>query len=146
MKEGKAFYDLKQTTLERNKDATPEKRTEALRLLGPPSASQFAAVVEKLALDKPGEADPAFKHWEKVKELDEHLKSQSNWHDAARIAGTWQTKRAHGTRKKFVAKPDLPKDQCLSVITLLRRAGLTVHYGEKAPRDGLHRAVQGIIQ
>ena len=144
--EGKAFYALKQRTIQDNKDLPPAQLSEKLRTLGPASASQFIAVLEAITEDEPPEGDSVKPFWCLVRSLENELKGASNWERAAHCAGTWQTKKAHGSNRKIIAKPRLEEGVWNAVICLLKRAGCVVHRGQKPPRDGLHRAVQSIIQ
>ena len=143
--EGKAFYDLKQKVLKDNSDEPPEALSAALRKLGPASASQFAAVIEILAKEQPKDGDSAKPFWGIVKKIDEELKETYSWERAAHLAGTWQTKKAHGENRKIVAMPRLSNEHWPAVTFLLKRTGLVVHTGQEALRDGLHLAVQGLL-
>ena len=144
--EGKAFYALKQKVISELKDEKPEVIADKLKELGPPSASQYAAVLEALTENEPNEGDPARPFWALVKKHETELKVSKTWEPTARAAGTWITKKAHGSTRKIIAKPRLSDDLWSAVISLLRREGLVVHQGQKAPRDGVHRAVQSLIK
>ena len=139
------FYDLEQKLLKENKNEPSEAFSAALRKLGLASASQFAAVIEILAKEQPQDVDSAKPFWGIVKKVDEVLKGSDSWERACHLAGTWQTKKAHGDNRKIVAMTRLSSGHWSAVIFLLKRAGLVVHTGQKAPRDGLHRAVQGLL-
>ena len=142
--EGRKYYELKKQKLQVLEQASGEERAAALKALGPASASQFLAVVEttmKEYPDQPPADTPELAHWNSLKELLEKLQS-CDVHEATKLAGTWVSGKAHGSNRKITAKPAIPAAAWSSLIYFLRKSGLKV-FQDKAPRDGLHRAVQG---
>ena len=144
MDEGLKYYELKKLTMQQHEAAAHEKRTEALRALGPVSASQFIAVVEAMASTEPREGTTEHAHWTKVVELKAKL-ADSTVDQATQLAGTWVTRKAHGTSKKITARPLIGEDVWSSMIFLFRQSGLRVFTGQKPPRDGVHWALQGTL-
>jgi len=146
LSEGKSYFSLKTQTLKAAEGDTPEDRTEKLKALGPAAASQLAAVIDKLVETEIKQGDPAHAHWAKVKECHELIQGMS-LEDMVRVTGTWQTRKAHGTNKKIVARPGsrMKEDAWDSICFMCARGGMKVHLHQKPPRDGVHRAVQGLI-
>ena len=146
LSEGKSYFSLKTQTLKAAEGDTPEARTEKVKALGPAAASQLAAVIEKLVETEVKQADPAHFHWAKVKELSVGIQGMA-LDDMVKMTGTWLTRKAHGSNKKIVARPGpgMKPDIWDSICFLCARAGMKVHRHQKPPRDGVHRAVQGLI-
>ena len=142
--EGHKYYELKKLTLQKLEKAEPEQRSEALRALGPASASQFMAVVEAMVQGEPQAATPEHKHWTVLLALKGKLEA-GTLHESASLAGTWVTKKAHGTSKKITARPSIEADAWSSMFLFFKQNGLKVFTGQKAPRDGVHRALQGLL-
>ena len=84
------------------------------------------------------------KHWTVLLALKGKLES-SLADEAASLAGTWVTKKAHGTSKKITARPSIEADAWSSMFFFFKQNGLKVFQGQKAPRDGVHRALQGLL-
>ena len=146
VEEGQSFFKVKSAALKDLANAPQEKKDEKLKELGSATASQLLAVFEKLVDNKPQEAEKeALAHWQQIQKLHEQL-SQSTQAEVSRVAGTWQTRKAHGTTKKLIIRPNLEPRPLTSLVFLCRRGGMKVHTDQKAPRDGLHRAVQGILE
>ena len=103
LSEGKSYYTLKTETLKAAENLAPEARTEKLKALGPAAASQLAAVIDKLVETEIKQGDPAHAHWPKVKECQEMIQGLA-LEDMVKATGTWQTRKAHGTNKKIVAR------------------------------------------
>ena len=146
LSEGKSYYTLKTATLKAAENSTPEARTEKLKALGPAAASQLAAVIDKLVETEIKRGDSAHARWAKVKEFHEMIQGMS-LEDMIRVTGTWQTRKAHGTNKKIVARPGsrMQADTWDSICFMCARSGMKVHRHQKPPRDGVHRAVQCLI-
>ena len=142
--EGRKYFELKKQTLQELEKASGEERAAALKALGPASASQFLAVVEttlKQFPDQPTADTPELAHWNRLKELNAKLQT-CDAQEATKLAGTWVSGKAHGSNRKITAKPTIHAAAWSSLIYFLKKSGLRV-FQDKAPRDGLHRAIQG---